>query len=270
MSASERIRAAAAQLSAQLPFDKISFADVGKAAGVHWTAVRRHFGSKQEMRRWLESLQSDDPSALQDTRTKILEAAARVFARHGYAGASLELVAADAGMTKGAVYWHFSSKSDLFAALCEHHLSRQLLTLPQVGRAALQQGPDAQAGFAALLEELVCCAPPDSPQPMLFFEFVTASRDPRVADALREAYSQIIGRTSAVIKGWQDDKLLNADVDPEVIAILLQSLIHGLTIGSLIDKKRLSLPALFPELAKLLWSGLPHKESSAAPQAKRE
>ncbi|MDH6117272.1 ScbR family autoregulator-binding transcription factor [Kitasatospora sp. GAS204B] len=51
------------------------------------------------------------------TRSKVLEAAAQVFAEHGYASASMAQILATAGVTKGAVYFHFSSKEDLAKAV---------------------------------------------------------------------------------------------------------------------------------------------------------
>jgi TetR/AcrR family acrAB operon transcriptional repressor len=53
------------------------------------------------------------------TREAVLDAAQRVFREQGVAHTSLAQVAAAAGMTRGAVYWHFRDKADLFEALCE-------------------------------------------------------------------------------------------------------------------------------------------------------
>jgi AcrR family transcriptional regulator len=61
------------------------------------------------------------------TRSCLLEAAARVYARFGFAGATLEEVASDAGFTKGAVYAHFGSKENLLLALVEEHLAGQVV-----------------------------------------------------------------------------------------------------------------------------------------------
>ena len=53
------------------------------------------------------------------TRAALLDAAERVFRERGVAHASLAEVAAAAGVTRGAVYWHFRDKAALFVALCE-------------------------------------------------------------------------------------------------------------------------------------------------------
>ena len=53
----------------------------------------------------------------EETRQAILAAAERVFFKKGVANASLDEVAVAAGVTRGAIYWHFSSKTDLFIGL---------------------------------------------------------------------------------------------------------------------------------------------------------
>lgn len=53
----------------------------------------------------------------EETRNNILGAAERLFYEKGVSNATLEDVAKAAGVTRGAIYWHFSNKTDLFLAL---------------------------------------------------------------------------------------------------------------------------------------------------------
>ncbi|MEV7773541.1 TetR/AcrR family transcriptional regulator [Kitasatospora sp. NPDC086791] len=53
------------------------------------------------------------------TRGRLVEAGAGLFDRHGYAGATLGEIAAAAGVTKGALYFHFASKEELARAVFE-------------------------------------------------------------------------------------------------------------------------------------------------------
>ena len=53
------------------------------------------------------------------TREAILDATEEVFLEHGVARSSLEQIARRAGVTRGAIYWHFTDKRDLFAAMVE-------------------------------------------------------------------------------------------------------------------------------------------------------
>lgn len=54
-----------------------------------------------------------------ETRESILDAAERIFLERGVSRTSLEQIACAAGVTRGAVYWHFQNKSDLFNAVVE-------------------------------------------------------------------------------------------------------------------------------------------------------
>ncbi|WP_355660750.1 TetR/AcrR family transcriptional regulator [Halomonas salifodinae] len=49
------------------------------------------------------------------SRERILRAAARLFTRHGFAGVSIDTLMQEAGLTRGAFYAHFASKSELYA-----------------------------------------------------------------------------------------------------------------------------------------------------------
>ena len=53
------------------------------------------------------------------TRTALLDAAERVFLAQGVAGTSLNDIAQAAGTTRGAIYWHFRDKADLFNAMMD-------------------------------------------------------------------------------------------------------------------------------------------------------
>ena len=54
----------------------------------------------------------------------VVAAARRLFASEGYAGTSLDAVAAEVGVTRGAVYHHFASKRELFRAVYERERER--------------------------------------------------------------------------------------------------------------------------------------------------
>src|SRR5882757_7288734 len=55
----------------------------------------------------------------EETRQKILDAAERLFFIDGVSRTSLEHIATAAGVTRGAIYWHFKNKLELFEALHE-------------------------------------------------------------------------------------------------------------------------------------------------------
>ncbi|OLP57484.1 TetR family transcriptional regulator [Rhizobium rhizosphaerae] len=55
----------------------------------------------------------------EETRSRIIAAAEQVFYEKGVSTSTLEEVARAAGVTRGAIYWHFANKSDLFLALAD-------------------------------------------------------------------------------------------------------------------------------------------------------
>src|SRR5882762_9680495 len=61
-----------------------------------------------------------------DGRAALLEAALEVFADRGYRDASVDEIAERAGYSKGAIYFHFSGKDDLFFALLEERIDRPM------------------------------------------------------------------------------------------------------------------------------------------------
>src|SRR5205085_6509626 len=57
-----------------------------------------------------------------EARAELLSAALRMFAEHGYRQAGVDEIAAEAGYSKGALYWHFSSKEELLVALLDDRI----------------------------------------------------------------------------------------------------------------------------------------------------
>ncbi len=83
----------------------------------------------------------------QETRSRILDTAEEVFREHGVASTSLGDIADAAGVTRGAIYWHFRNKADLFTAM----LDRVALPMEEMIREA------ADASTADPLSSLRAC-----------------------------------------------------------------------------------------------------------------
>src|SRR5689334_2000875 len=58
-----------------------------------------------------------------ERRAALLEAAAQEFAQHGYADASLNHILERAGVSKGAVYYYFDDKEDLFLTVVRYYMA---------------------------------------------------------------------------------------------------------------------------------------------------
>lgn len=93
------------------------------------------------------------------TRAQLLEAAIGVFAEKGVSRTTLQDIALAAGTTRGAIYWHFKNKADLFNALMESAILPREQAMAQIGHdptndplteleQALQQSMQCIAGNA--------------------------------------------------------------------------------------------------------------------------
>ncbi|HEV2887740.1 MAG TPA: ScbR family autoregulator-binding transcription factor [Jatrophihabitans sp.] len=84
------------------------------------------------------------------TRGRVLIAAAEVFARTGFLAASMNDIVEAAGVTKGAVYFHFPSKEALAVAIVEE----QFAQWPPMVAAIIEHSPDALTSVVALTYEV--------------------------------------------------------------------------------------------------------------------
>lgn len=167
------------------------------------------------------------------TRARLLEAAARVYARRGFDGATLDEVAAEAGYTKGAVYGHFGSKENLLLALWEEHLQGQVVAQLALFDRRRDTWERPLAGSASWMEQLE--REPDRFR--LFIElWAYSQRDerlrPRVAeglDVMRETFARFVAQGAA-------DAGLQVSRDaPRQLANVMLGLSLGLSLLKLAD-----------------------------------
>ena len=86
----------------------------------------------------------------QQTREALLAAALEVFYRRGVSQASLHEIACSAGVTRGALYWHFKNKEDLFDALFQQ-IFQELMH--QIDNDIAAQSPDIWQNFATAITQ---------------------------------------------------------------------------------------------------------------------
>jgi AcrR family transcriptional regulator len=175
------------------------------------------------------------------TREALLDAAGRVFARQGYVSTSVDEVAGEAGMTKGAVYSNFASKDDLFAAVIERHQDQRMLAIARsVDPSAplAEQTTFAGAQFMAALDrDLV----------LLTLEYTLhAARHPSGHQAMRERYGRMKSAIAAVIE--QHEAMVgDTDIGIGTVLPIEQLVVAFFVIGDGIALERLSEPGDVPD-----------------------
>lgn len=161
-----------------------------------------------------------------DTREKLFEAAARVFEEQGIGAASIEAIAAAAGMTRGAFYSNFASKDDLIIAMLEDHVERSLV----YHRELMARHREPADFIAALRTAERSRNDPLGRAPLLHIELVlfaarAEKRRPALAKRLRarrEIVAEILAQqqlgdpetTSAMLLALEDGFRLHRLIDP--------------------------------------------------------
>ncbi len=149
-----------------------------------------------------------------ETRNAILDATVRVFAAKGAANASLTDIAREAGVTRGAIYWHFTNKADLLNALWDEVL---LLYTPLARASESRDEPDPLGRLRELYVRFLGRLADDPRQQQLIrilFDQGSGSED---IDLIRTRHLQN-SRTSATERGHQlrnaiDRGQLSPDLD---------------------------------------------------------
>jgi AcrR family transcriptional regulator len=116
-----------------------------------------------------------------EVRDRILDAASKVFAAEGFAGATIDAIGQAAGFTKGAVYSNFGSKDELFLAL----LDREFELRGEQIATALESGVDTAAAAQALSRSVLDSVHGHADYYVLFVEYwLRAVRDTELRERL--------------------------------------------------------------------------------------
>ena len=168
------------------------------------------------------------------TRQHLLDAAAIVFTREGFHGATLDEVAATAGFTKGAVYSNFKSKDDLFLALLDERIERQFAVASEV----LDSGPHETAVQLPAVRELLHSNAFfwDDSWTTLYLEFVLYSRRNPEAAAKLAASAR---RTRELVKEMVEVEYTSVGTTAKYptahLAEISLALFNGLGMDRMID-----------------------------------
>jgi TetR/AcrR family acrAB operon transcriptional repressor len=181
----------------------------------------------------------------QQTRERILDMAEQEFHRRGVSHTSLEHVARAAGVTRGAIYWHFRDKTDLFNAM----LNRVALPLQDAIRrsgAATLEDPLAQirGSYLAALQATV-----SDPQARRVFEIALFKVEH--SDALHDVRDRRLTRMRERVREVERGFLRAARrglwagaVPARVAALGMQSLVDGLIQNWMLDPGAFDLVAV--------------------------
>lgn len=167
----------------------------------------------------------------EETRSKIMSSAIKLFSTRGYNTASVDDICKDAEISKGAFYHHFESKQALFLAL----LDGWLTTIDQ-GIEASRESSVPETFFLITQAFPYIFKTANEGLPMFLEFWLQASRDEKIWQASIAPYRRYHKYFTSLIKRGVDEGSF-VDVDPELTARMIVSMAMGLLLQSLLDPK---------------------------------
>jgi len=164
-----------------------------------------------------------------ETRNSIMDAAVRVFAVKGVARTSLDDIAREAGVTRGAIYWHFANKEDLLNSLWDQIV---LLYAPMTQASEAQDEPDPLGKMKNLYLALFCGLVEDQRQQQLFRLLFDDSSHSKETEAMRFRHVQMrrerLRGIQITLNNAQEKGQLPPNLDIRQGSISVLVFIHGL------------------------------------------
>jgi AcrR family transcriptional regulator len=155
-------------------------------------------------------------AALAARRAEILGAARRAFARHGYEGATVRVLEAETGLSRGAIFHHFKDKDALFLALAEEDAAEMAETVAQHGLVQVMRDlADRDAGWLGVQLEVRR----------------RLRTDPAFAASWAEHQSAVLGATTARLQRQRKAGIVRDDVPLPILVDFLRLALDGLVSG---------------------------------------
>ena len=169
-----------------------------------------------------------------DKRQAILNAAEKTFGANGYAAATMEQIAVDAGISKGSIYNYFRSKQDLFMELFAQSVAGDEAQVDTL----LDQSIPASRKIEALLDIWFKSFEHYQKIGALFLEYwATAAREHReggLTATFQQIYARWRERIAAIIAQGIDSGQFRRELDTQWVVTGIMAMLDGLTIQAII------------------------------------
>jgi len=187
-----------------------------------------------------------------------LRAALRVFSRQGFAASTLEDIASEAGVTRGAVYWHFSGKAELYQTLLAEGSLRSLDALNEIFSA--ESSPTVMLRHL-LVRSLEFLEEDETWQQII--ELTLFKSEPGIVDStgtgLEQKYQgamDLAHRIEHILREGIASGEIRADLDIQTAALSFNALINGTILIWFQSSKAFSLRSIASSLADIYLLGV--------------
>jgi AcrR family transcriptional regulator len=204
----------------------------------------------------------------EETREQVLAAAARVFAQRGFHGTSLEAIAEEAGFSRGAVYYNYADKEELFLELLDRRCAERAEDLREVFAEGDTDDVAATSRQAQLAAQHALDAMTGDPEwRALYMEFLAhAARDASFRRAFARRTDQMRGALEEVVVERTRPVAGALGMEPEQLAVVIDALGTGLWASHMLHGARAVPPDLFSKALALLVDGIAARASTGLPE----
>jgi AcrR family transcriptional regulator len=185
---------------------------------------------------------------VEENRAAVLMAAKRVFLARGYAGATLEAIAEEAGFSKGVVYSQFGGKADLFLALLERRIDERAAQNERIAA-----GKAGAPSVMALLENFERDSHVEAGWGNLLVEFRAAAlRDPDLNRRYAASHARTVDRLADLLDRVHTRAGTEPAFAPRTMAEFILALGAGLALERAANPDALGWPDIAQVMANAL------------------
>jgi len=190
------------------------------------------------------------------TREQLLSKALTVFSRKGYATTTLQDIADEAEVTRGAIYWHFGGKAELYSTLISEYAGRGNLIIQQ---AASEGGTLLDILRRVFVRQLQAIEDDRELRLIMELHFFKTGLDPELEEGRQKQISaslELIQILAGIMAQAVEAGLLRSDLDPKTMASAYLAFQNGLIQLWLTAPGQFSLKASAESYAEILIAGL--------------
>ena len=156
-----------------------------------------------------------------NTRQEILTAAQALFARQGYDSATMDQIARAAGLTKGAVYYFFKNKAELFCTIVDDGISfieQQCASILEAARSSREIAEDVISFYVNVAYDNAS---------LFLILFGSRSADPEIQRLFDERIRRLLGCIRNILQEGMADGLIR-HTDADILSRIFAGGIYGL------------------------------------------
>jgi AcrR family transcriptional regulator len=193
------------------------------------------------------------PDVSETRKSQILDAAASVFARLGFSQARMDDIAAEAGLSKGALYLYYKSKDAIIFAILRMFFAHALHNLGGLRGSSDPVADQLLALMRYVARETERMAPL---RPVAFEFYAIAARHAGVRDYFKDYFARFRDILAAIIQQGVDRGEFRPTVDAQTAAITVSSLLEGLALLWMVDPEAVQPGRHGEQAMRLLLEGL--------------